>query len=346
MRRSGIVLILVLICACFLFWLNKMQLHSNRTNVLQSGEEVSPVREHTSTASNADASGSEPPAIRASGGQDRINQMRADLEKSSADWSASIRFYGKVVDEATNPVANAQIELSWTDLSLTGNSAAHTTSDINGFFSLEGVTGKNLIVRVSKQGYYAFQPFGLAFNYSGEAQNFSPDGSKPVIFMLKRKGLAEPLIHVAGKFSIPKNGQQVDIDLSSGKQVAPGTGSLRVQCWTHDEAVSPGEKYDWRCRIGINGGSLVISTNDLDFIAPVDGYLPTDEIDMPVSLNEGWSRFAKRRYFFKLRDGTYGRISFEMVAFNDHFFKLEAFLNPSGSGNLEFDPSKEISGNQ
>ena len=70
------------------------------------------------------------------------------------DWKISIRFYGLVVDQNNQPVAEASVHFQWTDLSEKGTSEADTTSDARGFFALLNQKGKNLGVYVSKQGYY------------------------------------------------------------------------------------------------------------------------------------------------------------------------------------------------
>ena len=223
-----------------------------------------------------------------------------------------------------------------------------TISDQDGLFPLSNTNGKNLIVQVSKEGYYSYQRFGAAFNYAGENQNFVPDTANPVIFRLKKKGVAEPLVHVQSPmggpkgFRIAKDGTVDEISLSTGKAVPPGQGDLRVQCWTDNQGKAPGERYDWKCQISVPNGGILQSTNDLDFQAPLHGYQTADVIDMPAKLETDWSSHASRNYFLKLANGNYARMSFEMVAGGDHFFQLESFLNPSGSRSLEFDPQIAI----
>jgi hypothetical protein len=257
-----------------------------------------------------------------------------------ADWLTPIDFYGKVVDEGTNPVPDAEANLVWTDLSVKGNSEWKTKSDRNGRFALRRARGKNLIVRVSKEGYYAYEPSGLAFDYAGDAQNFVADKSKPVMFRLRKKGEAEPVAYCKKSFLIKKNGEPVELSLIVGKRVTAGQGDVRVECWT--EKPKDTWKYNWRCRIAVANGGLQQYTNEFPFLAPVDGYTPTDEIKMPVSLGEAWSPSAKRNYFLRLANGSYARMTFAMIAGGDHFFEIESILNPSGSRNLEFDPNKVI----
>jgi hypothetical protein len=269
-------------------------------------------------------------------------QERETMEQGKNEWRTPIEFYGKVVDENTNPVSNAQVHFVWTDLSMAGNSEKQTASDVNGLFSLREVSGKHLMATVSKEGYYAYQPFGVGFFYAGENQNFIPDAANPVIFRLKKKGVAEPLIAFENDFLISKDGKPVDVDLIKGKPTGVGQGGLRVECWTDDQGKAPGLKYDWKCQISVPGGGIEQSTNQLDFKAPLDGYQASDEINMPASMANGWGRSAKRNYFLKLGDGNYARVSFEMIAGGGHFFHLASFLNPSGSRNLEFDPNTVV----
>ncbi len=136
-------------------------------------------------------------------------------------------------------------------------------------------------------------------------------------------------------YKIARDGAPVEISLTTGATVSAGQGDLRVECWTDDQGKPPGQKYDWKCRISVPDGGVLQSTEDLDFQAPPDGYQPAYQIDMPASLENEWANSAKRNFFLKLADGNYARMSFEMVAGGDHFFKLESYLNPSGSRNLE-----------
>jgi hypothetical protein len=279
--------------------------------------------------------------------ENRISERAAELGNGYAEWRTPIEFYGKVVDDNTNPVAGAGVHFIWTDLSNEGTSTKDVMSDEQGRFVLSNSKGKNLIVQVSKKGYYSYEPFGAAFNYAGENQNFSPDSANPVIFRLKKKGVAEPLIHIqsalggAKGFRLPKDGTPVEISLTSGKVVQSG-GDLRVQCWTHNQGKTPGEHYDWKCHISIPDGGLVLSSNEVDFLAPSEGYKTGDVIEMRSEGGNDWSSHAKRLYFLKLANGHYARINFEVVAGGDHFFQLESFLNPSGSRTLEFDPQIAI----
>lgn len=267
----------------------------------------------------------------------RLKQMKDDAEKAQDEWRTPIEFYGEVMDENTNPVANADIHFVWTDLSTTGNSETQTTSDANGLFSLRNTTGKNLIVTVSKQGYYAYQPFGAAFNYAGANQNFVPDSLNPVVFWLRKKGAGESLIEIKRNYKIPRDGTPVGIDLATGTATPGGSGNFVVQCWTDDQGKPPGQKYDWRCLITIPGGGLVLSDEAFPFLAPESGYVSTNQIAMPADPADQpvWKSDVDVKFYYQLSDGRYGRMKFSMIAGGDHFCMIDSFLNPSGSRNLE-----------
>lgn len=110
----------------------------------------------------------------------------------------------------------------------------------------------------------------------------------------------------------------------------------------HLEPRPPGErKDDWRLEVSVPGGGLVVREDAMAFEAPEGGYLPSDTIEMPASLQR-WSRAAERSYFFRFVDGTTARADLRMHAGGDHFVVWESFFNPKpGSHNLESDPGNK-----
>ena len=271
----------------------------------------------------------------------RRKLMEEDLQKGLNEWRTPIEFYGKVVDENTNPVANASVHLVWTDISQEGNSEKDTASDTDGLFSLRNTTGKNLIVQVSKEGYYSYQRFGVAFNYAGENQNFVPNAANPVIFRLKKKGVADPLVSFKRNFQISISGKPLEIDLKTGMAVPPGQGNIIVEFVKQSPQSLEDRLYDWSFKITVPNGGLVLSTNELDFLAPTSGYEPSELIQMKSSSEDGWQSRMKRQYFVRLPDGKYARIILDLMSHNGSL-EVQAFSNPSGSPNLEFDPQMSI----
>ena len=265
---------------------------------------------------------------------------RRRIEEGKDEWRAPINFFGKVVDENGTGVPNVQISFGWTDLSPTeGYSRAQTMSDADGLFSLLNRTGKHLSVSLAREGYYVSAADNKSFEYGDPYSRPNPQPGSPVIFHLRKKGQAEPLVAMQKNFRVARDGTPLEIDLLAGKAVPAGQGHLRIECWTRDQGKKRGEKHDWQCRVSIPGGGMLVNTNEFAFLAPESGYQESFEIVMPASLDREWKKDVQRELYFKLKDGKYGRMTFAMIAAGDHFCMVGALTNPSGSRNLEFDPA-------
>ena len=273
------------------------------------------------------------------------HQELVEIERGKDEWRTPIEFYGKVIDENTNPVANAQIDFDCNDLSQSGTSFYHSQSDVNGLFSIRNINGKLLGVKVTKQDYYSSHPFGANFYYAGQNQNFVPDSNKPVIFRLKRKGLAESLIVMEGTFQISISGKPLTVDLKTGKPAQTGHGDVIFEFVRETPDKTKIRLYDWKFSITVPDGGLIQSTKELDFIAPKNGYVASDTIAMSSSLGDAWQGRVDRQYFLKFSNGNYGRIVVDLMSHNGSL-KIQSFINPSGSFNLEFDPTNVIQPNQ
>jgi len=105
-----------------------------------------------------------------------------------------IEFYGKAVDESNQPIEGAKIELAWIHFfpPPDGMISINVISDQQGLFSLSGVIGASLNVRISKDGYYNATSLNRTnFTYSilPNSTPFQPDSNNPVIFHLHKKGV-------------------------------------------------------------------------------------------------------------------------------------------------------------
>ncbi len=268
--------------------------------------------------------------------EQRMKEKAEGRERGLDEWRTPIEFYGKVVDENETPVQGTQIEFSCTDLSAAGNSYYRTTSDAAGLFSLNNVQGKLLVVRnIEKEGYYVSKQNRNNFFYAGENENFIPDVGNPIVFRLRKKGQAEPLVVSEGIFSVSISGKLLEIDLKTGKATASGKGNLIVEFYRTPLDQTKGQIYDWSFQISVPGGGLALSTNEFDFLAAKGGYEPVGKIETPASLEKQWYGRFNRKYFIRFADGTYGRILVDLMSYNGSL-KIESFINPSGSRNLEY----------
>ena len=274
-------------------------------------------------------------------------QKRRDetMERALDDWRTPIEFYGRVVDETGMAVVGATIYFGWNDLSAEGHSTRNSASDSGGVFSLTGIHGKGLSVRVEKAGYYTSRRDRDSFMYAGDNVNFVPNPDQPVTFHLRKRGQAEALVTIYKSFQISKDGTPVFIDLIN-KTVVPATESgIKVECRT-EAPEKRGAPFNWKCRISVPGGGLQPNTNEFGFLAPDGGYVASDEMDMTQPTPTRWQSFATREYFVRTGNGRHGRLSFRMVAGGDHFCFIEGVMNPSGSRNLEFDPAVQLNPTQ
>ncbi|MCU0786680.1 MAG: carboxypeptidase-like regulatory domain-containing protein [Verrucomicrobia bacterium] len=278
-----------------------------------------------------------------------IERRKQDIARGMDEWRTPIEFYGKVVDENDQPVERAQILFGTTDLSHSGTSDYPAESDARGSFTISDIQGKLLTVKVSKEGYYASKQNIDSFYYAGQDQNFVPDAANPVIFRLRKKGEAEPLIHIPQfglrtmrDFLLTADGIPVEISLTDGKTRPEGQGDIRVEYWA--EPPQPGSrKFSWKCRISVPGGGLQPITEEFPFQAPDTGYIGAEEHEADPE-SGGWNDQIEKNVFVKLRDGRYARIRFLVLAVaKQPFFRMESYLNPSGSRNLEYDPNLRLS---
>jgi uncharacterized repeat protein (TIGR03803 family) len=247
-----------------------------------------------------------------------------------------IEFYGKVVDEKNNPVADVDIHYQWMDLLARGmQNLATGKSDSNGLFSLQGKQGASMTVSVGKAGYYASHWGQQSVQYSKmRSDHFVPDPQKPVVFQLRKKGTQAALVAMKRNYRIPRDGSPTSIDLVAGATTSGETGNLVVRCWTDDKGKRSGQKYDWHCTVAIPGGGLVSTDEEFPFLAPESGFKPTEEIKMPADRVD-WKDDVDLKFYYRLADGRYGRMTFSMIAGGQHFCMIDSLLNPSGSRNLE-----------
>ncbi|MBI5817985.1 MAG: carboxypeptidase regulatory-like domain-containing protein [Verrucomicrobia bacterium] len=259
------------------------------------------------------------------------------------EYKMPIRFYGKVVDENSTPVASVNIRLLCTDLTeKNGVVERQFTSNKDGRFSLEGVRGKSLHVEMTKDGYYTPQHANqYTFEYAQytEPNFYEPDPDKPVTFVLRRKGIAEPLVHRKLEVKLASDGVPVRGDLLRGKESADG--QIEIQMWKSSERDEHG-RFNWHAIIRVTDGGILETKDEFPFTAPDRGYGKEVEIKESSNLGKDWKASVKTQYFVRLGDPPrYARIKTHMLGTSRWVF-IECWVNPSGSRNLEYDRNKDI----
>jgi len=253
------------------------------------------------------------------------------------DFSWPISFYGKVVDQNTNPIVKADVLFMWNDTSPTGTSKTGTFSDKNGLFSLEGAKGRGMSVYVSKPGYYTLKDQAISFDYEQDfGSQHRPDPNNPVIFRLRKKGPGVDLITsqygVAPELKVtaPRNGVPVLVDLMERK--VGSIGQLKIS-QNKPEYLQAKQATEWSFRMEIPDGGFVEQNDEFPFEAPASGYQPI--VDFHFKAGEtNWTRSLTKNYYITFgQPPRFGRLSMETSI--GLGVTLHYAVNPDGSRNLE-----------
>jgi|GEM_PF-1583091 len=279
--------------------------------------------------------------------EEALEALRRDPEWR---WRRPIAFWGLVLDELGQPVADARVEMTWTDLSPAGHSSTTMTSDGSGRVRLEGKEGAVLTVRASREGFHSTREAHRILNYGEpwDPRFHRPNPDQPEVLRLRRRGPAEPLIHRETlKFPMTSATGEMVIDLVGQRTVAVG-GDLRVVVHHGPERLVEGRRrFDWAVVLsGVEGG-LVAHEEEFPFRAPDVGYLPEIRFQQAAE-DPAWREGFEGRFFLRSRNGTvHARIELRVSPFPrgapPTVTLLDYHLNPSSSRNLEYTPELDVS---
>lgn len=269
------------------------------------------------------------------------------LRKFELAFLTPVTFYGKVVDQYGDPVTQANVHLAANDKPWGKSSKYNRSTDGQGLFHISGIHGITLSVIIKKTGYYELPERNGQrgswgnFDYAGAGVGgpHRPDENNPVTFVLYKQGVLEPLIKIGRKqFKVSRDGIPTVINLNP--KLSGNVHQMTVKCWNKEKGKPPGQRqYDWTLEIAVPQGGLIQRNDAFDFIAPLEGYQPSETIHVSASLPLGvWRDTVMRSYFVKFNDGVMARVDIEMIAHGDHFVLWKSYLNPKvGSRNLESD---------
>ena len=266
---------------------------------------------------------------------------------------AEILFYGKVVDQFTNQVAGASVDVhvpvvkTWGPMSY---SRKTLLTDSNGEFEVSSITyGTPKLVarylyidRITREGYVG-DVANCSFSFSpSNKQRFHADASSPVLFQLRKTGTLAFLFQetdLGMGIKIAASGWTLGYDfirrhrLDDVKRLVLDNDpvfpdiQLKATFNTNDAkwtvVLSPGNT---------NGG--IIASEQLLYEAPETGYQPEyvftpEDHPKPVKL--------PHLYLKSREPAIYTRIDIGTIHANKEFFQLsgESVTNPYGDRNLE-----------
>jgi len=336
MRKSLLIICGIVLAICLWLLLHR---RTKAPSVLYDGQAVAVAATNQNPATPLKAAVAAPapttvaPNPPTSNAPNAINPTIKELLQKPID------FYGKVLDEGNNPVAGANVQFRWDDLTAENWTRTSTTeSDVEGLFSLHDKHGATLTVSISKEGYYTPHSGQGSFHYAFGNPNFSSDPQNPIIFYLRKKGKGESLIEkdfppgMGQIWQLHHDGTPIELDLLKGAQVPAGSGQLKLEFW-RDLSDRKARVFDWKCQLSVIGGGLVETPEEFAFETPESGYQPSIVIDMPAT-NQNWQGEIRSKCYIQIANGNYGRIDFYLLAYNG-VFTVHSVINPTGSRNLE-----------
>jgi len=258
-----------------------------------------------------------------------------------------LSFYGKVIDQYGQPVVEADVAGSV--VSLTGPDTDEkykhykTKTDSNGLFQFTWLIGAGISASPSKPGYEMDirgykGPVGL--QRTGSKKTSPTD--RAIFTMWKERG-PEPMIDSRFDSRVPYDGTSATFNLETARKVTNDVSDLRITLLRAPLKIRRGrDKYDWTAKIEIINGGLLEEHDTYPYIAPKDGYQSSFNASMS-SNSVSWNRELNQNFYFKNAQGQYGRLSVDLSTDSEHpetGVTIEAWLNPSGSQNLEVDQSK------
>jgi hypothetical protein len=273
----------------------------------------------------------------------------SDIRDSMQKANQPIKFYGLVLDQDNVPLPKVKVRLNvkHTQEILPGATRdvmeyLDLITDEQGRFAITDKKGALLAVdTLEKTGYEAPYVGNRAFWYFAPVPNlkYYPDQAKPEIFRMWKLQGAEKLLDAGIGTRIPYDGSTVYFDLQKSRQV-PAGGDIKVTLLRTPLQIKRGqEKYDWTATIEAIDGGLIVSSDEFMYQAPETGY--KSSLTISVSAKDAkWS--SDQHVFFYLKSrGMYARVQAEFMTDSDKpmtGFEVSAYINPSGSRNLEYDP--------
>lgn len=324
--------------------------------LLQPGSETAPETVQSNEMSTTPYSGDNEP-ISATPSDPEETDFAADLKRKIREklitkeeafeqlFRNPLAFHGRVLDLEDNPIEGATVTIGVVN-NLEGGTDHETTTDAEGNFSISNIFGIGLHVRVAKDGYYKLD---TTEEHEGSNRNFdrspltqrddSNEGtrSNPAIFRLKKMGETEPLIYITDNVKLLPTNRSLSL-----KSIDSNAPPIQISFWREQVERGPGElRYDWTFSFEVPGGELAQRECKFGFTAPEEGYQSGYEIQMEQSVGDNWQKNVRDELFIKFNDGTYGLIKFKVAA-GSQMFRYQYYYNPSGSQNLEYDPTKRI----
>lgn len=255
-------------------------------------------------------------------------------------WKMPLDFYGRIVDQFSEPVPGATVRITWT--AVDDSHATEILSDSNGHFQFTGARGKGLDVSARKVGYLPTRNAGGGFEYASFSDDMFhvPDKGTPVVFRLQKLMGAEPMLKYITNAEVDVGPSPVLLNVETGKLGTDGDLSFSILTGAKGQ-YGP----DFTITVtALNGAAFALSEEEFMFNAPEAGY-QTVVVFNKLASAPNYNRVQPYRLYVKTRSGKYAAVTGEItiregMSEGKAGFHAIIYHNPSGSRNLEFDHRK------
>ena len=316
---------------------------TNQPNIDYSG---STNANQTTSSVSSNTMDSTNPSNGAVNDRDRLPEI---FQKYNESHNIPIEFYGRFIDQDSNPVPGVKIRIAIQQTYMTSPTSLsfgskmirmEKQSELDGNFVLQGEKGDGFKIEViEKDGYKLSPSTQLNYGYVGNAAPFHPDPQNPVVFKMWKLDKPQQLIsHDISRIAIPVDGQPVQFDLIGGNKVSSG-GQLIVRFERNPQTLPPGNSgYDWKATFEIPDGGLVANNDEFMYQAPENGYKNTYTVEMPNGTTN-WTPVLDQKFYIQLENGkSFGSLNVHLPTFHNTpplGLTLDVVINPSGSRNLQ-----------
>lgn len=288
------------------------------------------------------------------GSEEQKRSRIAEVRQVMNQANQPIIFWGLVIDQDDQPIPAVRLKFNYEHVRehLPGATQdkldyIEVSTDTQGRFSITGIRGSLLVLEeIKKEGYEA-PTSGRAFWYAPalDSMIYTPNQQKPEVFRMWKLAGAEKLLSKNIGTRIPYDGTPVYFDLLKAQETARG-GDIKVTLTRTPLNIKRGrERYDWTATIEPVDGGVIASTDEFMYLAPEAGYEPKLVVFMSAD-DPAWSPQKSVSFYLKTK-GKYARIRAEFATDSEKpktGFMLGAYINPSGSRNLEYSPAQNLPG--
>jgi len=268
------------------------------------------------------------------------DDLESELEEA---METPAPFWGLVVDEKGNPLADVAVRVTlfdhvlkpfefpfvgWTELK-------GIRTDKRGRFKITGRSAGALVVNVIEDGYWQEEEGFRTYRYAEKLQHRNeyelPTASSPATFRLIPKppdAILEPIS--TGAISVDLDGTPVGVSYATTSRygLPPDVGTIQLAV----EAGPPNAegRYDWQCRITVPEGGVQMRRGLFVTEAPADGYGTSLTLGYAAD-DPDWDHREDYRLFARDRNGIYAYFVLRVRTQNHPFVSLEGVYNPTGA---------------